>query len=303
MARVVYSRSFPDQTKSQTGRLNKSPHTVHALANRHKLPGKIIQDQQSLATIAGALFKLCEAGHCRMRYRGFDRTVAWTNGQDRLHPGRARRVQFGDHVGDKDRLRRGQSQFFGDPPVTVRLDFVADGGVEVLVGPLLRPERQVVGWFGIRETGTFRPDRFPVFVLTTPDGHFYGFPEHGVPGFKIGKYHHRLEITAPDAVRRDIDTKDEAVLRDCVRLCFPAADGPLLRASTCMFTNTPDEHFIIDRLPDQPNALVVSACSGHGFKFCSVVGEIVADLTTEGSTSHDLSLFRLDRFTEYRGMA
>ena len=171
------------------------------------------------------------------------------------------------------------------------------------LGPLLRPERQVVGWFGIRETGTFRPDRFPVFVLTTPDGHFYGFPEHGVPGFKIGKYHHRLEITDPDAVRRDIDTTDEAVLRDCVRLCFPAADGPLLRASTCMFTNTPDEHFIIDRLPDQPNALVVSACSGHGFKFCSVVGEIVADLTTEGSTSHDLSLFRLDRFTEYRGMA
>ncbi len=161
---------------------------------------------------------------------------------------------------------------------------------------LLRPERQVVGWFGIKDPGAFRPDNFPVFVLTTPDGHFYGFPEHGVPGFKIGKYHHRSESADPDAVRRVVDSEDEAVLRDCIRRCFPSADGPLLRASTCLFTNTPDEHFIIDRLPEHPDALVVSACSGHGFKFCSVVGEIVADLVTEGSTMHDLSLFTLGRF-------
>ena len=162
---------------------------------------------------------------------------------------------------------------------------------------LLRPERQVVGWFGITEGGAFAPASFPVFVMTTPHGHFYGFPEFGVPGFKIGKYHHRSEPADPDAVRRSVDTDDEAVLRSCVRDFFRGADGPLLRASTCMFTNTPDEHFIIDRLPEIPEALVVSACSGHGFKFCSVVGEIVADLVTEGSTSHDLSLFRLDRFS------
>ncbi|HEX6942468.1 MAG TPA: FAD-dependent oxidoreductase, partial [Gemmatimonadaceae bacterium] len=68
------------------------------------------------------------------------------------------------------------------------------------------------------------------------------------------------------------------------------------RSSPCIFTNTPDEHFIIDRLPETPEVLVVSACSGHGFKFCSVIGEIVADLIGDGSTSHDLSLFRLGRF-------
>jgi sarcosine oxidase len=165
---------------------------------------------------------------------------------------------------------------------------------------LLRPERQVVGWFETAQHSLFDPARFPVFVLTTADGIFYGFPEFGVPGFKIGKYHHRAEAVDPDAVRRRVDEKDEAVLRDCIRACFPAADGRLLKASTCIFTNTPDEHFIIDRLPEAPEVIVVSACSGHGFKFCSVIGEIVADLVTEGSTRHDLSLFRLDRFSDLK---
>jgi sarcosine oxidase len=168
------------------------------------------------------------------------------------------------------------------------------------LAPLLRPERQVVGWFGISGEGTFDPKRFPVFVLTTPDGIFYGFPQHGVPGFKIGKYHHRAELVDPDAVTRSVSAEDEAVLRSCVQSHFRDADGPLLRASTCIFTNTPDEHFIIDRLPDTPGALVVSACSGHGFKFCSVIGEAVADLVAEGTTSHDLALFGLARFNSRR---
>ena len=164
------------------------------------------------------------------------------------------------------------------------------------LAPLLRPERQVVGWFGIEEPGAFRLGRFPVFVMTTPAGHYYGFPEFGVPGFKIGKYHHRAEPVDPDAPMPPAGAEDEAVLRECVQSYFRAANGPMVRASTCIFTNTPDEHFIIDRLPDTPEVLVVSACSGHGFKFCSVVGEIVADLVGAGRTSHDLSLFRLSRF-------
>jgi sarcosine oxidase len=162
--------------------------------------------------------------------------------------------------------------------------------------PLLRPERQVVAWFGIRPGGRFTPDEFPVFVLDTGFGVFYGFPESGIPGFKIGRYHHRNEAADPDRPQRDVDDADIAVLRDCVREIFPDADGPVLRSSTCMFTNTPDEHFLVDRLTDAPEVLVVSACSGHGFKFCSVMGEIVADLITRDETSHDISLFRAARF-------
>jgi sarcosine oxidase len=140
--------------------------------------------------------------------------------------------------------------------------------------------------------------RFPVFVMTTPNGHYYGFPEFDVPGFKVGKYHHRAEPVDPDTATKDVVAEDERVLRECVRDYFRGADGPMIRASTCIFTNTPDEHFIIDRLGDQPEVLVVSACSGHGFKFSSVFGEIVADLVGRdgGRSAHDLGLFRLDRF-------
>ena len=80
-----------------------------------------------------------------MAYRGFDRAIAGAQNQDRLHPSSARGVEFGDRVRDKDRLRRGQSQFFGDPPVTVRLDFVADGGVEVTTNVVGQVTRRSVG--------------------------------------------------------------------------------------------------------------------------------------------------------------
>jgi sarcosine oxidase len=163
---------------------------------------------------------------------------------------------------------------------------------------VLRPERQVVGWFGIEDANAFAIGQFPVFILSTSRGYYYGFPEFGVPGFKIGKYHHRAEPVDPDEPVRAVDAPDEEVLRECVRSYFRGANGPLVRASTCIFTNTPDEHFIIDRLPDAPEVLVVSACSGHGFKFCSVIGEIVADLTGNGASAQDLSLFRFDRFSE-----
>ncbi len=86
------------------------------------------------------------------------------------------------------------------------------------------------------------------------------------------------------------------MLRRCIGRCFPDADGPVMSLHSCMFTNTPDEHFIIDTLAGQPEVVVVSPCSGHGYKFASVVGEIVADLATTGKSRFDLSMFRLARF-------
>lgn len=160
----------------------------------------------------------------------------------------------------------------------------------------LQPERQVLGWFGIDDRAAFAPSAFPVFVLEAEEGVFYGFPEYGVPGFKVGKYHHRFESVHPDRVPREVTAADEAALRLATSRYFPSANGPLQSATTCLFTNSPDEHFVIDRAPELPEALLVSACSGHGFKFCSVVGEICADLVTQDRTSHDIGLFRLSRF-------
>lgn len=175
----------------------------------------------------------------------------------------------------------------------------AGAWAQTLLAPLQGlavPERQVLIW-----TQPLRPERFalgafPVFNMEAPEGRFYGFPVCGVPGFKIGKYHHRGEEVDPDAMDRECHPEDEAVLRAGIRRYFPEADGRTLAMKTCLFTNSPDEHFILDRHPHCPQVAIASACSGHGFKFCSVVGEIMADLVLEGRAHFDIGMFRLGRF-------
>jgi sarcosine oxidase len=161
---------------------------------------------------------------------------------------------------------------------------------------LARPERQVMLWTAPLVAPFFQLDAFPVFNLDAPEGHFYGFPNFAPSGFKIGKYHHRREAVDPDRMDRDCHPEDEAVLREGIRVYFPDADGPALAMKTCLFTNSPDEHFIIDRHPALPQVTLAAGFSGHGFKFCSVVGEILAELTIDGASRHDLGLFRLSRF-------
>lgn len=168
------------------------------------------------------------------------------------------------------------------------------------LAPLLTPERQVLGWFGIDDAPAFAASRFPVFVLEAAEGLFYGFPQFEVPGFKIGKYHHLGEPVHPDTMSRAVTAADEAALRTATARYFPGANGPLVQSATCLFTNTPDGHFIIDRSPEWPEVLLVSACAGHGFKFSSVIGEICADLVVQGKTAHDITLFALGRFTPTR---
>ncbi|MCJ2062976.1 N-methyl-L-tryptophan oxidase [Methylobacterium sp. J-088] len=159
------------------------------------------------------------------------------------------------------------------------------------------PERQVLGWFQPREPALFAPERFPVFNMEVDEGKFYGFPVWHVPGFKIGRWHHLGETGGADALSRECGAEDEAVLRPCVSRYFPQANGPTMAMRACFFTNTPDEHFVIDTLPDLPQVVVASPCSGHGYKFCSVVGEVLADLATGKRPSFDLRLHSLDRFT------
>jgi hypothetical protein len=133
------------------------------------------------------------------------------------------------------------------------------------------------------------------------EGRYYLLPVWRVPGLKVGLYHHLGETGHPDALPRDVTAEDEAVLRRCIARYFPDADGPVMALHACLFTNTPDEHFVIDALPGAEDVLVISACSGHGFKFCPVIGEIVADLVTAGRSRFDLSMFRLGRFRALRG--
>ena len=183
--------------------------------------------------------------------------------------------------------------------VAARLVLTAGPWTAALVPALeqfARPERQVLLWAQPRLPALFQLSTFPVFNLDAPEGHFYGFPIFGHPGFKIGKYHHRREAADPDRMDRECHSEDEAVVREGIRKYFPDADGPTMAMKTCLFTNSPDEHFIIDRHPTLPQVTLAAGFSGHGFKFCSVVGEIMAELAVDGVSRWDLELFRLSRF-------
>lgn len=161
---------------------------------------------------------------------------------------------------------------------------------------LVQPERQVLGWFQPRQLELFLPDRFPVFNLQVAEGRYYGLPVHGVPGFKIGRYHHLDEQVDMDGIDRFAHPRDEAVLRAFAERYFPDGSGPATSLKVCAFTNTSDGHFILDTHPEYANVFVASPCSGHGFKFCSVIGEVMADLAITGRTSHDIALHGLERF-------
>ena len=156
-------------------------------------------------------------------------------------------------------------------------------------------ERQVLGWFEPKKPELFSPDVFPISILETDEGLPYALPVWGVPGFKLGLFRHLHEQGHADALPRETNAKDEALLRGIVERYFPQAAGRTLSLQTCLFTNVPDAHFVIDTLPGLPQVIVASPCSGHGFKFAGVIGEILADMATRGTPRFDLRLFSLAR--------
>ena len=94
---------------------------------------------------------------------------------------------------------------------------------------------------------------------------------------------------------REVRPPDEADLRNAISDIMPELGGEVMRSIVCMYTDTPDMHFMIDRHPGHPNVVISSACSGHGFKFSPAVGEVIADLTTDRKPAYDISLFGIKR--------
>jgi sarcosine oxidase len=162
----------------------------------------------------------------------------------------------------------------------------------------LTVERQAVFWF---EPGAqaeqYNRAQFPIYAYEYKPGSIcYGFPRLA-RGVKASVMHNGEISDHPDRVRRSIDESEVGPLRNALRPVLPAlADAPIRESSVCIFTNTPDRDFIVDFHPDYPQVLVSSACSGHGFKFASALGEVHADLLTTGSSRFDLSPFRIDRW-------
>ncbi|NOT09530.1 MAG: N-methyl-L-tryptophan oxidase [Gemmatimonadales bacterium] len=159
----------------------------------------------------------------------------------------------------------------------------------------LQVARQPLHWFSpVGDPAPTAPRRMPVFIWEwEPGGMFYGFPDFG-DGVKVA-IHHQGEPAHPDTVNRVVMAEEVERLREVMKARTPALNGELRDSSVCLYTNTPDEDFLVDRSPADPRVILASPCSGHGFKFAPAIGEILADLVQGRPPRFDLSPFRIDR--------
>uniref|UniRef100_A0A5Q5CG34 Sarcosine oxidase n=1 Tax=Mycobacterium sp. (strain JLS) TaxID=164757 RepID=A0A5Q5CG34_MYCSJ len=163
---------------------------------------------------------------------------------------------------------------------------LAEFGIPITV------ERQVLYW--LDPVGGNEPFvEHPIFIAENERAEqIYGFPAIDGPhgGVKVAFFRKGVECT-PDTIDRVVHERETREMRDEAARLLPALDGPCVHSATCMYSNTPDQHFVIARHPDSFNVTVACGFSGHGFKFVPVVGEILADLATTGATDHPIGLF------------
>jgi sarcosine oxidase len=211
------------------------------------------------------------------------------------------RVQSVEPVGNGDtvRVRTDTASFTAD-----RVVVAAGAWLPGFLGRQARADwqanfsvhRQVMHWF---DTGSaaadFAPGRFPIFIWMFGDGqedYMYGFPssDPAQPALKVATEQY-VAATTPDTIDRTVDPEETAAMyRDRVAGRFPQIGGLALKARACMYTVTPDRRFVIDALDGLPNVLIVSACSGHGFKHSAGLGEAIAEQVLGRASSHGLDL-------------
>ncbi len=186
----------------------------------------------------------------------------------------------------------------GSTIVTERLAICAGPWLASLVPQLqlpLRVQRNVQMWFEPL-TDAYARSTFPVFFVERRAewaAPLYGFPDYGL-GVKAA-FHAYGDETTPATLDRTIHARDVEPVRRALDDFMPGAAGRVLGGKACMYTLTPDEHFAIDMHPHDDRIVIAGGFSGHGFKFCSVVGEIIADLLTRGETAHPIGFLRFDR--------
>jgi sarcosine oxidase len=159
-------------------------------------------------------------------------------------------------------------------------------------------ERQVQLWFAASSPERVRAPALPAFIHFLGDRAFYGIPAdpaHPAPAVKVCR-HHGGEPTTPEALDRSLRPEDERQVRAYLEAHLPAADGLLLRSRVCMYTCTPDEHFVVGATRAAPHVVVLGGFSGHGYKMASVLGEIAADLVQARTSRFDLGMFSPGRF-------
>jgi len=157
----------------------------------------------------------------------------------------------------------------------------------------LSPVRKTVSWFQC-EQDLYDAKVFPAYTFDLQNAHYYGFPSINGSGVKVGRHDGGQPID-PDEKISPFAPIDEADIRSFLNKFLPHAKGPLIKGSTCIYTLTPDEDFILDRHPEFRHLFIAAGFSGHGFKFSSVVGEMISHIITKGKTPFDLASFAINR--------
>ena len=139
----------------------------------------------------------------------------------------------------------------------------------------------------------YAPESCPTYAMAVPEGEYYGMPDHGL---RIGR-HDVGEVCTPDTVRRSVDTEEIAMFMAVLERYLPGAHGQLTSTLTCLYTMTPDKHFVVDQHPRDPRVVYACGFSGHGFKFAPVIGEVLADLAMTGRTTQPVDFLSAARFT------
>ena len=180
-----------------------------------------------------------------------------------------------------------------------KLVFSSGAWITKLLPPLKLPikiERQVLFWFSPRKN----PDKFKSINMPNSGWDldnglsFYTMPNLENRGFKVAM-HHNGEFVDPDTLIRESNDSDLKMVRDFLEEYIPDGNGELIDSKVCMYTDTPDQDFLIDSHPDDENIIICSPCSGHGFKFTPAIGEICSSLIINNSTNFDLDKFSLER--------
>jgi monomeric sarcosine oxidase len=167
----------------------------------------------------------------------------------------------------------------------------------------LQIDRMLFYWFSPDCTAevpfeSWSEENHPVYIEeTNGNDQIYGFPATDGPdgGFKLGFFRKGTPTTA-DTIDREVHSHEIDEMRARAVELFPGLTGPVVQAKTCLYSVTPDEHFVVGPHPDHPQVIVACGFSGHGFKFVPVIGEILADLAVDGRTDHGISLFDPARF-------
>lgn len=157
------------------------------------------------------------------------------------------------------------------------------------------PVRAMMTWLQPEKPELFTPDRFPVFVVRGETDGGYGFPVHDVPGFKFGRSGEPREVVDPERMDREPTAAEEELHRRFAERFFPAGAGPTLSLRTCIQSFSTDEDFVLGRVPGYDAVTVGTGFTGHGFKFASVMGEVLADFATDGTTDHDVAVHDIGR--------